>query len=113
VVETEFDAIAEAEESTDSDGNVLDDADGSDDTDGVDIVLNEGVTVATLDTEGLLLEVVLPVSVAVPIFDKDDRGLCEFVVDCVGLIDGLLLTLDEPESVGDFVGDFVVDELPV
>ena len=106
-------AIVEALDSSDIDGSAVVVGDGSDDTDAVDAVVTEGATVIELDTEGLFVEVVLPVSVAVPIFDNDDRGLCEFVVDCVGLTDGLLLTSDDPELAGDFVGVLVFDVLPV
>ena len=76
-------------------------------------MLTDGATVIELDTEGLFVEVVLPVSVAVRIFDNDERGLSEFVVDCVELTDGLLLTSDEPELADDFVGVLLVDVLPV
>ena len=106
-------AIVEALDSSDIDGSAVVVGDGSDDTDAVDAVVTDGPTETELDTEGLFVEVVLPVSVAVPIFDNDDRGLCEFVVDCVGLTDGLLLTSDDPELAGDFVGVLVFDVLPV
>jgi hypothetical protein len=106
-------AVVEALDSSDIDGSAVVVSDGSDDTDAVEAVLTDGATVTEVDTEGLLVEVVLPVSVAVPIFDNDERGLCEFVVDCVGLTDGLLLTSDDPELAGDFVGVLVFDVLPV
>ena len=68
-------AVVEAEDSTDNDGAMVGVGDGSDDPEAVATVVTEVMPVIELDTEGLLVEVVLPVCVAVPIFDNDERAL--------------------------------------
>jgi len=54
-------AVVEAEDSTDNDGITVGVGDGSDDPEAVATVLTDGAPVIELDTEGLLVEVVLPV----------------------------------------------------